>query len=110
MVFLTLVLTVHTAVCRSLVEQCALARAAWQARYPQYCRRCRGFGGRTVGNYPDEPDEFIPCADCLERGLCPRCGATGANLNAYLDRRPVCAACGWDDDDHLPLVAECYCD
>lgn len=109
MVQVLLPLVTHTDACLALVVSCKATRSAWIAQYPRYCRTCTGFGGRAILNYPNEPDDFLACPDCLERGICPRCGAADANPDAPLDGKPICQVCGWSYDDSLPFVAECYC-
>jgi len=101
----TLVMAIiHTLDCLRQRREATCRCAAWIAQYPHYCAACIGFGGRTICNYPDEPDEFLECALCLSRGLCPRCGASEATLE------DGCPSCGWNDDDHRPFVDDCYCD
>ena len=88
----------------------------WIHRYPNYCASCGGWGatvvvgcsvpyGNTSVNLPDEVDI---CPDCLEQGICPRCGE-----HSMVDQdsdAEHCTSCGWvNGDSGLPEPPECYC-
>lgn len=91
----------------------------FEAKHPQYCRKCRGFG---VVCYNDDPSpsgvslssgsiEYCdPCGHCIEQDRCPYCGGQifGENENMF-------CACGWESNENgeskaggAPIV-ECYC-
>jgi hypothetical protein len=100
-------------------DECLSAHARWQqddqqwlARWPHHCRRCGGWGEGSELYDPSPsgvalPPGYIhlsdPCPECVERGLCPRCGASG------LPEDGPCAACGWNHDDGRPPQPECWC-
>lgn len=105
-------ITNHTDDCNALRTSRMLERARWIAHYPRHCQGCLGFGGHTTDGSLYEPPIFEQCPQCLEQGICPRCGAAGANPDGWLTDAPVCATCHWDgtnDDAHRPFVPECYC-
>jgi hypothetical protein len=72
------------------VEHLLSDRAEYEADYPHYCRRCQGWGKIRAGN-PDVG--FLDC-ECMENGLCPRCGRQDT-----LDETHTCRDCSWHEDD-----------
>ncbi len=62
--------------------------ATYQARYPHYCRQCRGLGivkDRAAA-------QGVTDCTCLAQQRCPRCMETLTKLRN-------CYSCGWDIDD-----------
>jgi hypothetical protein len=57
------------------------------------CTLCHGHGGHI------ERDErggyVVPCADCLQKGICPRCAATFDTDTLYPLENFICPTCGW---------------
>jgi hypothetical protein len=100
----------HTDDCNAFRARREAIRAAWIAQYPRYCTDCNGFGGHATGGSLYEPPTFDLCATCLDRYRCPRCGAAGANPDAWVNNEgPICKTCGWNSDDHCPLTPMCLC-
>lgn len=115
----------HTPECRDAIDQRNLEIATYVTDWPDYCRRCQGWGGSHstydpspagVALGPGTMDDFDTCPDCIDKGLCPRCGeslSTGASMVAILDAPPLlrCPACKWTDEETpgCPEPAECLC-
>lgn len=70
----------------------------YMKQYPNYCRKCDGWGFQTWIEhhdgpmYPGEPMQE-PC-ECLENGSCPRCGSgiDTENTETY-----HCHNCHWEE-------------
>jgi len=78
------------------------AKLAYDAKYPNACRKCQGYGFHTAPATREDPGLHEFC-ECLADGRCPRCGHQhNENWNLYLDDvEPVadyCEACGWDPE------------
>jgi hypothetical protein len=66
--------------------------------HPNHCRECGGWGGASSpgcsvpygSTYVPLPDEFEPCSDCLEQGLCPWC-------MEEIGEDATSCSCGWDE-------------
>lgn len=86
----------HTPECLAVQKQ----RAAWLAKWPNYCRKCEGDGGFCTPSNYYEPGDYAPC-ECTEMGICPRCGQP--DLDAESCDGP-CANCGWNYNDSLPAA------
>ena len=93
------------------------------AKYPDYCKRCNGWGG-AWDRYDPSPAgvslgsgymiDFEPCAECVEKGICPRCGKLNDRWLTDLEQVgevDKCDHCGLDieDPDGLPEPPECFC-
>jgi hypothetical protein len=110
----------HTRECGERTAQQTAARAEWAKLWPNHCKTCEGAGGASVrgdsvpygSTYVSLPDEFEPCPDCAEKGLCSRCGQPGLTSEERGDRStgdPPCGFCGWDGKDMMPSEPECVC-
>lgn len=102
---------VHTAECARALAEARALNAPWEARWPDYCRKCYGTGIVTFWHTPGDPchgQEQLtePCAECTEKGLCARCKGP---LTDPEDGDGPCTACGWNYDDMLPAGEECFC-
>lgn len=53
-------------------------------KYPNYCRKCKGWGMFTPHMAP-----FHDCEECVENEICARCGTHP------LDEMNHCSSCGW---------------
>lgn len=84
---------------------------AFQLNHPNYCRKCEGWGGRWE-RYDPSPrgialprgylEDFEPCSECLDQGLCPHCKSP--LLEEEDPMRCSNHDCLWceDDPDGLP--------
>lgn len=105
----------HTEYCNRWRARYSEELIAYEAAHPNYCRTCKGRGGRE---YHDDPSpagvglssgyyiEVDPCHDCVELGKCPVCAKT------IDDDGERCYHCGWKMDDGNKTVAphfECCC-
>ena len=110
----------HTPQCQQAHTRYQVDKARYAARWPGYCHTCGG-NGITCYTYDPSPAgvclssgwmiDCDPCPDCLERGICPRCGEEAWGDDDF-DGEPVtCPHCGWQEDnpDCLPPEPECYC-
>lgn len=70
------------------------------ARFPNSCPTCRGTGGHVSWFDPSPSGvslgyglmmDFEPCADCVEKGICPLCGEESLDEDGG-----HCLKCGWD--------------
>lgn len=84
-------------------------------RWPRTCPTCGGTGGAVSAGCSvpygmgsvNLPDEFDICPDCIEEGICPRCGKqTMADQDSDAEH---CTACGWTWGESLPEPPECSC-
>lgn len=105
--------------------KCVLDAAAYKRllkeytdMWPNYCRRCRGSGLYTFFDDPSPAGvslapgvmEFAEaCSDCVEKGICPRCGKQVWDDD--VDWPQPCPECGWveDETEVAPSIPECYC-
>jgi len=97
------VLSRHTPEC---VQKCAKIDQQireWEARWPNYCRQCYGYGAFFHPATREEPESSDPC-DCTLDGVCPRCGITGLNE----DGEGPCDNCGWNYNDAKPEIWDCW--
>lgn len=113
----------HTSECQAAIEAVEKERAEWIARWPNYCRRCEGWGmlgpefalGR---HWPEGVSES--CKSCLNDDKCPRCAAQPlkeleTDERCKIDGSPLvtfeCTACGWTylKPDGCPPEPECFC-
>lgn len=104
-----------------------LARVAYATKYPSYCQHCGGWGG-SVYSYDPSPAgvslssgcmyDWEPCPECLEKGICPRCGTQHDPDSEWWAEPSGCPSCGWTEDDGtewhrqtdgMPPPWECYC-
>lgn len=105
--------TEHSDRCLAAWRERCLARKAWIDRFPNYCRHCGANGGHGHSFDPDGSgmgrlEDWDVCTECLEKGLCPRCGGAFEQLS----EDDACPHCGWKEDpdaDPLPPQYECYC-
>ncbi len=68
-----------------------MERTEYQETYPNYCKRCQGWGMFKRLS----PDVRIwDCEECITKGRCPRCGENALN------EMDTCANCGWYRDDN----------
>ena len=90
----------HTWQCIDLHLQIADYLFDW----PNYCRKCGGWGGFSYPGTYWEPPDYSPC-DCVREGNCPRCN----HLHDKDWEGEICARCGWRFDQDGLLDAECHC-
>ena len=110
----------HTESCQQAHAQAEATRAAYAAKWPNHCPTCEGHGGHWYSFDPSPSgislaagtmEDFDACPDCLEKGVCPRCGQEVWTADDW-DGNPVtCPLCGWDEasPDGMPPEAECWC-
>jgi hypothetical protein len=106
---------VHTESCYNNIVITEKARADFRAKWPKSCLKCQATGwiswtenGAPFGEgYWPMPMTDI-CPDCIEKGICPRCGFTGS-LN---EEGTECCDCGWTSEttDPMPDEPACSCD
>jgi hypothetical protein len=76
---------------------------AYESQWPNYCRRCGGWGGSTFdqghpyGATTAYETLFEPCEFCTEDLICARCGEPGLGEDAD----GPCKFCGWNYDDGI---------
>lgn len=109
--------------CKQRQADWKVAIAAYEATWPNYCRKCNGRGGHVYYDDPGDrhcslPGGFMeldePCEHCLEDGICPRCGKLAWPDNYEYDLgEMVCPHCDWREDhaeeDGAPEQPECWC-
>ncbi len=100
----------HTASCTHARGAALAAAAAYQARFPGYCRRCGGEGWHYIPDTREVQGGVEPCPLCLELGCCPGCGAEHEALSEWGTASFTCPACGWANDPHPggPDGCDCY--
>lgn len=107
----------HTDMCKELTTK----RKVWEEEWKNHCKRCGGTGevyhkGDFVpwGNGTTQLlDDADVCSDCVEKGMCPRCG--NLSLEDHSDGLFwYCQACELDSEimsaSDVPPVFECFCD
>jgi hypothetical protein len=111
----------HRADCQKYSAIHTFLTEYYKSWWPNYCRRCRGWGG-LISYYDPSPSgvslssgrmqEIDLCPDCMDKRLCPRCG--NVNIGWLEGEGDVwgCATCGWsfEDPGGLPEPPECCCD
>ena len=113
----------HTDQCQRQHTFAKVERARYTARWPRYCHTCKGEGAlyytydpspAGVSLAPGSMEDCDPCPDCVERGICPRCGEQVWDDDSW-DMFPstplVCGLCGWNEhkSNGLPPEGECCC-
>lgn len=95
------------------------AVANYILRWPNYCRRCNGWSG-FHGTYDPSPpgvslgsgymEDFDPCPECYDKGICCRCGAVmfDPGIADGLDD-DKCPKCGFDftNGEGIPPFFDC---
>jgi len=100
----------HSDACMLETWRVLAAYIDYLAQWPHHCHACQGEGGTTY--YGEDQPEFVLCHECVERGLCPRCGRETINDDAD----EPCRVCSWDplgvtsDDIAPPERLECWGD
>lgn len=82
----------HTANCLVAREKERTELAAYEKKYPNYCRICYGSAGHPNYEY---------CPKCMGLGKCPRCGSAKNNFVDSMPlggEKPTCWECGWNED------------
>ena len=105
----------HSKECLERTAKVMILIAEWTAKWPDYCTKCDG-RGEFVYSFDPSPagvslspgtlEDVEPCGQCTEQGICARCGEAG--LNPETGEGP-CSHCGWNYDDCLPHMPECFC-
>ena len=103
----------HTAMCLAYQAELESARAAWWLRWPSACKKCEGAGCFLLAATQWEPPDVDLC-DCLESGVCPRCGAMlEISDDDVFEVEDTCPVCGWSigcEDQACPYPFEgCDC-
>ena len=69
------------------------------------CLRCLGFGFDIVKDYVPYGHTWVkePCPDCVEKNVCPRCGAQLRTAETQVFGRFIvdawwCSKCSWRHD------------
>jgi len=85
------------------------------SKHPNYCRKCNGSGELVYYENPGDQGmpgvmEFADPCECLESGICPRCGRNDS-LHECADGTYLCYVCGWDEGtkEVAPPMYECSC-
>jgi len=85
----------HTEECSRYQVKIANAQANYDARFPNYCRKCYGAGlFQFYGDFYEPPSED-PCSACYGNLICPRCGVTGWLTPEEDEVGVPCWNCGW---------------
>jgi hypothetical protein len=113
----------HTSKCKAEVEDRWIEMDEWVERHPDYCRKCKGWGG-FESQYDPSPigvslgigsmTDFELCEDCVEQGICPHCGFKFApDVDIYDFDNMSCPKCGWTEDSEGMVYSsdfyECSC-
>ena len=70
------------------------------------CERCDSVGfigldspaGLLRAYMPGEPEPgYLPCPECLDKGICPKCGSPTETPDQYDTRCTKCEWC-WEDE------------
>lgn len=99
---------VHSDYCRNRTA----ASEAYRAKWPKHCRSCSGTGhvdasDPSVGLF----NAYDDCPNCVEAGVCGRCGSTDVARYFHPDGDPgaVCRVCGWTPGDYGDPGSDCDC-
>lgn len=87
------------------------AAIAWEARWPNHCKKCYGQGGKSYvemhGFKHGAGEQMFDICECIEQGICPRCSANNMPIDDDESEAP-CVKCGWNwckgSDDACPEV------
>jgi hypothetical protein len=102
----------HTEGCQKLAIEQESEHADWVAKWPKFCRKCHGWGGKPCRSWDGESVDLDPCEACTEAGVCARCGEPSLTSESRGDDSTgegPCKSCSWDYDDGEPEVAGCIC-
>jgi hypothetical protein len=91
----------HTWQCIDLHLQIADYERDW----PNYCRKCGGWGGFAIPQTYWEPGDFDVC-ECICSGFCPRCN----HLHNEDWEGEICEECGWQYDASGAGIVEVECE
>ncbi len=100
---------------REAYEKYQKALAEWQAKWPNACKKCGGWGGHTykydpspagVSLSPGCMTDFDPCEapGCISEGNCARCGKPALSTipGVCEEGEGPCKECGWNYNDGEP--------
>lgn len=103
----------HTDQCRDKFIQFVADKLEYVINFPNYCRKCNGYGGTTysydpspsgVGLGSGQVHDVVLCEACAENGFCSQCLYT---IDTSSD--DPCPNCGWEWGQGLPEEPECWC-
>lgn len=108
----------HTKECNTAFAAHEKAVSEYEAKWPNYCRKCKGWSGfwssydpspSGVALAPGSMLDFDTCPECWDKGKCARCSGH-VDTDAW-DEGDVCPGCGFifGGDDGLPAEPECWC-
>jgi hypothetical protein len=103
----------HTPACLARQESYRKELAAYEAKWPKYCRSCGGEGGTYWSGSRDEPPSVDVCDDCVVQEKCPRCGETVVWYNEITEENvSICPHCQWNCDrpNSLPQPDDVPCE
>ena len=114
----------HSPECTKAFEEAEKARAEYRQKWPNFCKNCSGWGG-SYSTYDPSPAgvslgsgfmyDYEPCGDCLEKGICPRCGKESKRMKKAMEEGTddfTCEHCGWSEEEKtegMPEEPECWC-
>lgn len=104
-------------------DRCKVHKAkfdAWVAKWPDYCRECNATGEfqwqenqAPLGSgcvWLEDLSEPCECWTSVENPRCPRCGATGDQLEYYEDEEEMtCNFCGWNSEKARDVEPDMVC-
>lgn len=83
-----------------------------QFKYPKACKICRGAGWFYFAPRNEDPGDSSPCSECLEKGVCPRCGKNQMEKGGLVmddETGSSACGCGYNDSDSKtsqPVIPE----
>lgn len=100
----------HTPECQQRTADSKARISSFAAVWPDYCRKCNGYGFVTFYEHVSCELGSMPVADacehCVADAKCPRCAA---EIDPH-DDDIRCESCGWADGaEGAPAAHECYC-
>jgi hypothetical protein len=118
-------MTLHTAKCKAAQHRYEQELAAFEHKYPDYCRACGGTGvvrnTENLAPFGEGPWMYTSeeaCGAC--EGHCPRCGhpapsddKASERSESFLNRERACKQCGFvlgdSKQESAPRQPECLC-
>lgn len=104
--------------CAEMADDDAYKRLFYIRRFPKYCTHCDGTGMLTyeddpspagVGLSPGTMTFEDPCPECVEKGICPRCGNM-AWPDDDVEWPQPCKFCNWEEGvPGVPPEERCRC-
>jgi len=112
-------MTNHTRFCNDQFKKHDKIVTEYEKKWPNYCKKCNGWGGfwsqydpspAGIALAPGYMLDFEPCDQCIEEGICPRCGQTSSLIELDVEDGDdiICPNCNWKSDNNCQDMSEMW--